>query len=298
MPERSDWRRRWRGALLALAALACAAPARSAENPELRLGAVPLDIPAVMHQRLKPLADYLGQELGRPVHLRLAPDYTQAVNDLADGTVDIAYLAPVAYVRARAAGDARVIARTVTRGRDTFQLVLVTRAGSEIRHPQDLVGRRFAFGDASAYLQRAVLLQAGVDMGRFGSHQFLGSFENIVRGVLSGDFDAGIVKDTTAYQWEDRGLRVFHRSPPLPPYNIAVSRRIDETLARRIAEALLRLRIDDPRHARVLRTLDPSYDGFAPATDRDYDVIRTLLEPLKAEMADPLSAPPGAVRKR
>jgi phosphonate transport system substrate-binding protein len=183
----------------------------------------------------------------------------------------------VAYVRAHAAGDTRAIARTVTRGHDTFQLVLVTRTDSPIREPKDLVGRSFALGDTSAHLQRAVLLDAGLHIEQFRAYRYLGSFDNIVRGVLSGDFDAGIVKDTTAYQWEGRGLRVFHRSPQLPPYNIAVSRRVDDALAHRIQEALQRLTIDDPRHARVIRALDPSYDGFRAATDSDYDTIRRMV---------------------
>lgn len=280
MPGWSDPRARWRGALLGLVALLAATPARSADTGELLLGAVPLDIPAVMHRRLKPLADYLGRELGRPVRLRLSPDYTQAVNEVANGTVDIAYLAPVAYVRAHAAGGTRAIARTVTRGRDTFQLVLVTRTDSPIRGPKDLIGRSFALGDASAHLQRAVLHDAGIRIEQFRSYKFLGSFDNIVRGVLNGDFDAGIVKDTTAYQWEGRGLRVFHRSPELPPYNVSVSRRVDDALARRIQEALVRLSTDKPQQAAVIRALDPSYDGFAVADDRDYDSIRRMVKTL------------------
>jgi phosphonate transport system substrate-binding protein len=73
---------------------------------------------------------------------------------------------------------------------------------------------------------------------------------------------------------------VFHRSPELPPYNIAVSRRVDDALARRIQQALLRLTAADPRHAAVIHALDPSYDGFAEISDRDYDVVRRMVKPL------------------
>lgn len=282
MSERSEGgtRTRWRGTVLGLIALLLAGPARPDDGGELLLGAVPLDIPAVMHQRLKPLADYLGQELGRPVRLRLSPDYTEAVNEVSNGTVDIAYLAPVAYVRAHAAGGTRAIAGAVTRGRAGFRLVLVTRTDSPIREPKDLAGRSFALGDPSAHLQRAVLLDAGVRIEQFRSHKFLGSFDNIARGVANGDFDAGIVKDTTAWQWEGRGLRAFHHSPELPPYNIAVSRRVDDALAGRIQQALLRLTAANPQQAAIIRALDPSYDGFAAAADRDYDTVRRMVRTL------------------
>jgi phosphonate transport system substrate-binding protein len=246
---------------------------------ELFLGSVAMDIPAAMHQRLKPLADYLGRELGRPVRLRLSPDFTRAVSEVATGGVDVAYLAPVAYLRAREAGNVRVIAKLVTRGRSTFRLMLVAREGSPFRTPQDLIGRSFALGDESAYLQRAVLLHAGLRLEQFKSYKFLGHYDNIARGVANGDFDAGILKDTTAYQWEKRGLRIIHASPELPPYNIAVSGRVDEALARDIQAALLRLNPANPEHARVVRALDESYDGFVAATDADYDFIRAMVQP-------------------
>ncbi len=62
--------------------------------------------------------------------------------------------------------------------------------------------------------------------------------------------DAGILKNTMAYQWQGRGLRILYASPALPPYNIAA--RAD---------------------------LDPRYDGFVAATDQEYDVVRRLIAP-------------------
>ena len=85
--------------------------------------------------------------------------------------------------------------------------------------------------------------------------------------MANGDFDAGILKDTTAYEWERKGLRVIHKSPELPPYNIVVSRRIDEGLYAAIRRAFLRL--------------DPNYSGFAPTGDAEYDVVRMLVRPFE-----------------
>ena len=251
------------------------------ELRELSLGSVAMDIPAVMHQRLKPLAAYLTQELARPVRLRLSADMTKAVNEIAAGNVDIAYFSPGAYVRARAAGNIRILVKTVTRGQQTFRLMLVTRADSGIRTVQDLAGKRFAFGDEAAILQRAVLVNAGIRMEQLGSYRFLGHYDNIARGVANGDFDAGILKDTAAFQWENKGLRVIHTSPELPPYNIAVSRQVDEATGRAIQAALLRLNPANPEHRKVIAALDEGYDGFVAADDADYDVVRELIRPFQ-----------------
>jgi phosphonate transport system substrate-binding protein len=184
-------------------------------------------------------------------------------------------------VKARAAGNIRILVKTVTRGQQTFRLMLVTRTGSGIRTVQDLAGKRFAFGDEAATLQRAVLVNAGIRMEQLGSYRFLGHFDNIARGVANGDFDAGILKDTTAFQWENKGLHIIHTSPELPPYNIAVGRRVDETTGRAIQAALLRLNPANPEHRKVIAALDEGYDGFVAADDADYNVVRELIRPFQ-----------------
>jgi len=267
--------------LLAQGMTAGAATTEPEAQKELSLGAVAMDIPAVMHQRLKPLANYLTQELGRPVRLQLSPDLSKAASDVAAGNVDISYLTPIAYVKAHAAGGVHLLAKTVTKGRDAFRLMLVVRADSPIRTIQDLAGKRFAFGDEAALLQRAVVVNAGIRLEQLAAYRFLGHYDNIARGVANGDFDAGILKDTTAFQWEKKGLRTIYASPELPPYNIAAGRQVKEPLRRAIQAALLRLNAANPEHRAVIKAMDENYDGFAPASDADYDVIRVLVKPFQ-----------------
>ena len=267
--------------LLAQGMTAGAAATEPEAQKELSLGAVAMDIPAAMHKRLKPLANYLTRELGRPVRLQLAPDLSKAARDVAAGMVDISYLTPVAYVKARAAGGVHILAKTVTKGRDAFRLMLVVRADSPIHTIQDLAGKRFAFGDEAALLQRAVVVNAGIRLEQLSAYRFLGHYDNIARGVANGDFDAGILKDTTAFQWEKKGLRIIHTSPELPPYNIAVGRQVEEPLRRAIQAALLRLNTANPEHLVVIKAMDENYDGFVPASDADYDVVRVLVKPFQ-----------------
>lgn len=250
-----------------------------AEIDELYFGSVAMDIPAAMHRRLKPLADYLTQELRRPVTLRLAADLSMAASDVAAGRVHIAYLTPVAYIKARKEGQVRLLVKPVTQGQASFRLLLVTRNESAIKSPTDLHGKSFAFGDKGAILQRAVVVGAGVPLDKLGSVDYLGHYDNIARGVLSGDFDAGIVKDTTAYEWRAKGLRVFYNSSELPPYNLVVSRDVDDSLYQQIQAALLKLDANNPAHRTVIKGLDEGYDGFVRTSDAEYDVVRDLIKP-------------------
>jgi phosphonate transport system substrate-binding protein len=267
--------------LTAILALLACGTAVAAEPRELTLGTVAMEIPAVMFQRLRPLADYLSREIKQPVHLRPAADLSKAVEELAEGRVDIAYLTPIAYVDAYKSGNVRILAKTVTRGRESFRLMLVVRRNSPIRTVRDLAGKRFAFGDEAAILQRAVTINAGIRLEELGAYRFLGHYDNIARGVANGDFDAGILKDTSAHEWEKKGLRILYSSPELPPYNIAVSHKLDNRVASAIQAALLRLNTANPEHNKIIKALDPGYSGFAPATDADYDIVRTLVQPLQ-----------------
>lgn len=245
----------------------------------LTIGSVAMDIPAVMYQRLRPLANYLEQELGRPVMLKPAPDLSKAAEAVASGQVDIAYLTPVAYLKANEKGNVRVIAKLVTKGKDSFNLMLVARQDSAIQRPRDLVGKRFAFGDTAAVLQRAVVVNAGVRLEELGSYRFLGHYDNIARGIANGDFDAGILKDTTADQWKSKGLRIIHTSPPLPPYNIVVSRTLDDATSNKIRIALLKLSSANPDHLKVLKAMDEGYIGFSAASDDDYLLVQQVVAP-------------------
>jgi len=284
------WRSRLPECCLVVALLAGAITALAEQTP-LRLGSVAMDIPAVMHRRLQPLTEYLAGRLGQPVRLQLSPDMPAAIEQIASQQVDLAYLTPVAYLRAHDRGDARLVVKTLTKGQGFFRLMIVVPESSPIQSVEELAGKRFAFGDRAALLQQAVLLQAGLPLEALGDYRFIGHYDNIVRAVLNRDFDAGILKDTMAYAWQGRGIRIIHTSSELPPYNIAARRDLPDELLQSVRQAFLDLDPADPQHRRVIEALDPAYDGFTEAEDAEYDEIRHLLGRLSAGAAAPAAGP-------
>lgn len=248
-------------------------------NDDLLFGSVAMDIPAVMHKRLSPLTEYLSGQIGRPVTLKLSPNMGAAIDDTVQGNVDLCYLTPVAYIKAHDKGKARVLVKTITEGAASFQLMIVVREDSPIKDVTDLVGKSFAFGDEKALLQQATVVNAGIRLEQFAAYRFLGHYDNIARAVLNNDFDAGILKDTTARKWHGKGLRVIYNSPHLPPYNIAVSHKVNEQLAEKLRTAFLALDGKNPEHLKVINALDSNYDGFAATSDEEYDVVRRLIRP-------------------
>ncbi|MFV1997535.1 MAG: PhnD/SsuA/transferrin family substrate-binding protein [Acidiferrobacterales bacterium] len=263
-----------------LGALLVASTANAAGNKrELQFGSVAMDIPAVMHKRLTPLTAYLSETLNRPVTLKLSPNMGAAIKDTANGTVDLAYLTPVAYLKAHKKGDAQLIVKTVTKGKASFKLMIVVREDSPINKVSDLVGKNFAFGDKRALLQRAAVVGAGMPLNKFRKYKFIGHYDNIVRAVMNGDFDAGILKDTMAYKWQGKGIRILYATDDLPPYNITASKNVDRQTLLELQNAFLSLNPKNPNHMKVIKALDKKYDGFAKTSDAEYDIVRRLIKP-------------------
>ncbi len=264
--------------ILGLAMLGSTAGAAD-NKKELVFGSVAMDIPAVMHKRLTPLTAYLSETLKRPVTLKLSPNMGAAINDTANGTVDLAYLTPVAYLKARKKGGAQLIAKTVTKGKASFKLMIVVKENSPIKTVSQLKGTRFAFGDKRALLQRAAVVGAGMPLEKFKEYKFIGHYDNIVRAVMNNDFDAGILKDTMAYKWQGKGIRILYATDDLPPYNIAASKNVDKKTLRELKAAFLSLNRENPKHLKIIKALDKKYDGFAKTNDAEYNIIRRLIKP-------------------
>ena len=248
---------------------------------DLIFGSVAMDIPAVMHKRLKPLTKYLSKRLNKNVVLKLSPNMGAAINEAAKGSVDIAYLTPVAYLKAHAKGQAQLIAKTVTKGKASFKLVIVVKEDSPIKTVQDLIGKTFAFGDERALLQRATVVGSGIKLNQFKEYRFIGHYDNIARAVMNKDFDAGILKDTMAYKWQEKGLRILHSSPALPPYNIVASKNVNKATMKELKHVFLSLDKNNPVHLKVIKAIDKKYDGFAATNDAEYDVVRKLIAPFE-----------------
>ena len=258
-------------------------PSHASEMPRinLSLGSVAMDVPAAMVKRLTPLAKYLASQTGYNVKFRASPNLDSAVEDLGLGHTQLAYLTPVAYIEAHEKYGAIPLVSPLTHGKSTFNLVIAVRKDSPIKTVRDLQGKKFAFGDEKALLQPAVVMGAGIKLGDFASYAYLKHYDNIAKALLNGDFDAGILKDSTAAKFEPQGLRIIHVSPPLASYLFAASSRLSPEVVAQLKAALLSLNANTPGNIAVLRALDPAYDGLVTAEDHDYHVIRKLIAPFQ-----------------
>lgn len=278
-----------RQALATVAALSCgllAPKAWAAKKPSARadnvtMGSVAMDIPVEMIKRMSALTNHLGLSTGLNVRFRPSPNLGSAVDDLGSGQTQIAYLTPVAYIEARRRYGVIPLVAPTAQGRPHFSLVIGVRAGSGIHVPADLKGKRFAFGDEKALLQRAAVESMGLKASDFSTFAYLKHYDNIAKAVLAGDFDGGILKDSATDEFRGRGLVVIGSTAPLPSYLFAVHPGMPETVRDTLRDALLALKRTTPDSIATLEAFDSACDGFVVVDDSAYDTVRTLIQPFR-----------------
>jgi len=123
-----------------------------------------------------------------------------------------------------------------------------------------------------------MLADANIRLEDLKDYGFLGHHDDVARAVVSGEYDAGGLRESTAKKFEDRGLHVIKTSSDIPEFNMCASKNIDEALIGQIKKSLVVLNATDQRHARLLSLIDQDYTGFVEAMDSDYDVIRKAME--------------------
>jgi len=254
-----------------------------APGEALVVGVLPLESPATMHRRFTPLAGYLAAALGRPVELRVALDFAEAVGDLGAGRTRFAWLSPSTYVQARRRFGAQLLATALRGGAPVQHAVVVSRRGSGIESLGDLRGRTFAFGDprstSSHVVPRAMLLDAGVALDSLAGFAYLGHHDAVARAVLNGEYDAGAVMETVARARAAEGLVPVAESPPIPEFCFCAAADVPQEEAARVRDVLVGLGAAGPAAA-VLEALDAGYTGFAAGREKDYDAVREMMERL------------------
>ncbi len=167
-------------------------PPRPLRNGPLRLGVVLAASPTTGAVAMRKLSKLLAPEF----NIAVAHSYANLVDALAEGELDLAWLPPVAYVRAVRSGAARLMLTLEREGRRSYSAAIVTRAADTVTRVQDLAGKDVAWVDpwsAAGYLvPRCMLRAAGIEPdATFAAQSFRGSHEGVLQALLDGSADIG-----------------------------------------------------------------------------------------------------------
>ena len=274
------------GAAVALGLGLLASSQAFADQKPIRIGMIPdAGATQVSVEQKAPLRAYLEKALGRPVSLIIPTNYNATVEGLGNGSLDIAYLGGLTFVKAQQRyGAIPLVQRQADR---EFHALFITHTGTKIDKLADLKGKTFAFGDINStsghLMPYRAMLKAGVDPDKDLKFRYTGSHAATVKAVESGAVDAGAVDETVYREMTKDGkaeaskLRVFYTTQPFVDYVWAGRANLDAATQKAVVKAFTDLKPGkDDQILAILRG-----DKFVPADNQEYDAIRTTAQQLK-----------------
>ena len=262
-----------------VAAFACgslsAAPLRVGMIPDA--GATQLSV-----EDKAPLRAYLEKMTGQSVELVIPTNYNATVEGLGNGSLDVAYLGGLTYLKAHARYGVVPLVQRVEDQR--FHALLITQASAPIHSLQDLKGKRFAFGDINStsghMFPYLAMSEAGVDPDKDITFRYTGSHAATIKAVEAGAVDAGATDETVFKQMTSDGkadptkLRVFYTTQPFVDYVWVARKGLPGPEQASIGKAFTALQAGRPEDDKILAILRGTH--FVPADDAEYDQVRSI----------------------
>ncbi len=187
-----------RAVLAVVLAFSCTGLAATpAEKKPLKLGISPAYGPEQAQNAKALIEPYLTTALGSPVTVVVLPGYEELSDALASGTVDLAWITPLAFVRASQKNAyVQALSKAMRSGDGglTYRSVFAVKADSPLKTLADLKGKRVVWVNklsASGYLfPRELLRKENYDPDKFFvSESFAGDHPGACKAVREGKAD-------------------------------------------------------------------------------------------------------------
>lgn len=262
-----------------------------ADEAPLKLQVYPYAPASKVLKQFTPLADYLKQTLNREVTIGISMDHNDHSETVGNDRADVAFLGPSSYVKlVEAYGKKPVIARIEVKGSPLLQGVIFTSSSSQLASLNDLKGKRFAFGYQNSTMSHLVpvymLQQEGIHVNDLAQYAFLNDQYNVALGVLMGDFDAGAVNVSVFHKYKGRGLKELARSPQVSEHLFVARSSLSEDTVTVLKRAFLDVK-KDKNAQMIMSSIRKDMTAFVPASDRDYDNLRKLLQSIDKSKTAP-----------
>lgn len=257
---------------------------------ELRFGLVPFLSAETMVAAHKRLAERLSNTLGVPVVVKVGGSYGDSIDRLQRGEFDLVELSPLAYAEATSRMKLRCLVQTIADGSATASGYIFVRDDSPRRTIDDLKGASFGFVDpmstSGSLMAKKLLKDKGFDLERdLGKTEYLGNHEAVLLAVMEGRVDVGATyQGSFGALRRSKGVdpltfRVIAKTPRTPRDIFCVRPDLPKEIGDAITASMMPLSARDRLGREILGPLN--LNGFQPADDSAYDLVRSVAAELK-----------------
>ncbi|MBL91780.1 MAG: hypothetical protein CMH56_08235 [Myxococcales bacterium] len=246
------------------------------------------------------LEQLMSESLGEPVSIQVYASYSSLVDALVAGMLDLAWMPPLAYVKARRQAQVIPIRKATRAGHASYKSVLFTKKDSKLKSPADLKGTRVGWVSqlsSSGYVfPRVLLMDAGINPnGFFGEEVFLDGHLAVCEAVANGTVDVGATFTDDIFEqipkrvsacakmgvFADDTFKVLSATPEVPSDVIVARVGLDPMMIKSVGTALDGMANIKDLRAQLGRSLDA--DGFIEVGMSDYMEVERALEVLESE---------------
>lgn len=243
---------------------------------DIKFGIYTSDKASVMYKQFKPIIDYLEedakkQDMNLKIDIKIYPSYESALEGIVKGHYDFARFGPASYILAKQRNNnIRLLVMEEQKGKKAFNGVFIVKNDSDIKSLKDFKNRSFAFGDKRStigrYLAQNEMLKVGLTSKDLANFEYLGRHDKVALSVVNGNFEGGVVKESSYSKYKDRGLKSIFTFPNVTkPW--LVREGLNNKIYNTLKNSLLKLKDE-----KVLKSIKKT--GFLEVEDSDYSIIR------------------------
>ena len=267
--------------------LACATACgkKAAPSDEIRVTGIPDENPTELAREYEPMVKLLEASLGVKVKHIPVTDYGAAVQALAAGKVDFAWLGGFTHVQARNMTDVvPLVMRDIDR---EFRSAFIANVASGVADVAGTKGKKFAFGSKSStsghLMPRHFLLseyKIDPDSDFEGAPVFSGAHDATAKIVESGKVAAGALNMQVWERMLAKGevdssaVKLIWKTPPYVDYVWTARSAVPEDIRAKFAKVFLELDATNPEHKKVLDRMGAK--TYVTASASDFDAIERV----------------------
>jgi len=247
---------------------------------DIKFGVYTSDKASVMYKQFKPIINYLEKDakkqgLDLKISIKIYPTYESAQEGIIKGNYDFARFGPASYILAKKKNkELKLLVKEEHKGKKVFNGVFIVNKNSDIKSLEDLRGKSFAFGDKRStigkYLAQNEMLKVGISSKDLKNYEYLGRHDKVALAVANGNFDAGVIKESTYKKYKDRGLKTIYSFENITkPWLVKAG--MDNEIYSFLKKSLLKL-----KDKKILKSLKKT--GFLEVDDEDYALVKKSMD--------------------
>ncbi|HYE83395.1 MAG TPA: phosphate/phosphite/phosphonate ABC transporter substrate-binding protein [Clostridia bacterium] len=245
---------------------------------EIIFGINPFTSPENIRKMYAPILEWVCRRTGRKSRMIIVKDYDALTEGIKKNIIDVGWFSPFAYVNAHKESGVIPIATPKVNGRFSYNGYIITSKKSGITRLGDLKDKHFGYVDtksASGYIYaRHMFKREGLNPDKlFARVSFMGSHDNVIKSVLSGELDGGATYSEAYDMAKAAGLHVGElniliKTEDIPKDAIAINPNLSRAAAEELKQAFTAYDGTASKESPV--------QGFAESDDAKYDVIRAV----------------------